>query len=83
LDISSLACKGFFGFQLSTIMIMQASTAFVFAFALLLASSVSSFVPTHAASSSCRVSTAQNALADKIFGMDLFAPVKDQNNVRT
>jgi hypothetical protein len=26
-----------------------------------------------------RVSTAQNALADRIFGLDLFEPKKDQN----
>jgi hypothetical protein len=39
----------------------------------LLVAPVSSFVPSLASS---RVSTAQNALADKIFGMDLFAPVK-------
>lgn len=39
--------------------------------------SVSAFAPQQ---QSVRSTVAQNALADRIFGMDLFTPVKDQNN---
>ena len=42
-----------------------------------LVASASAFVP---AGQNSRVSVQQNALADNIFGLDLFAPVKDQNN---
>jgi len=42
-----------------------------------LVASASAFVP---AGQNSRVSVQQNALADSIFGLDLFAPVKDQNN---
>ena len=48
------------------------------AFSLALISSVTAFVPVQ--NKNCRVSTAQNALADRIFGLDLFSPVKDQND---
>ena len=50
---------------------------FTAAASLALVASASAFAP---APSSGRASVAQNAIADKIFGMDLFEPKKDQNN---
>ena len=42
--------------------------------------SVQAFVPAITSNTKCASSTAQYALADRIFNMDLFSPNKDQNN---
>lgn len=59
-----------------------AASSLAFVVALAAASVATAFVPTTKTSTTTSASstTARNALADRIFNLDLFAPVKDQND---
>ena len=59
----------------TTMMMMKSIIAFI-----ALVSSVQAFVPAISTSTTPPSTTAQYALADRIFNLDLFAPKADQNN---